>query len=207
MIDDSAGYIVLHDTALFAFSDENVEYYPRYQAPTRERPGLWPAVVDFLVRHPEWYVALRCFNNNGLTVLRRSESSSRDAEVRQQLHQKVQCHTSLNNSLASVSPMLYAYGSRYSLAVGWQFEQFLKNTLQLALSHLKHGVPHKLALLLWRDLVQCCAILARRVEQGRPTFGMDPDCEPSKIALLGSDVSRRYGLLPSFGNLLDEFGS
>ena len=33
--------------------------------------GLWPAVEDFLEKHPEWVLHERYTNNNGLTILKR----------------------------------------------------------------------------------------------------------------------------------------
>jgi hypothetical protein len=33
--------------------------------------GLWPAIEEFLVEHPEWTLHERFTNNNGLTVLKR----------------------------------------------------------------------------------------------------------------------------------------
>jgi hypothetical protein len=38
------------------------------------RKGLWPAVEEFLVDHPEWVLKERYTNNNGLTVLERVSS-------------------------------------------------------------------------------------------------------------------------------------
>lgn len=68
-------YIILHDTS------ETFEYqncasyrgnYSEYPAHIdRNKRGLWPAVQDFLARHPEWVLCERHPNNNGLTVLKR----------------------------------------------------------------------------------------------------------------------------------------
>lgn len=68
-------YIVLHDTSdPWGDQDDNSylgnysEYPPSID---RTKRGLWPAVVDFLSRHPEWKLHRRYLNNHGLTILRR----------------------------------------------------------------------------------------------------------------------------------------
>jgi hypothetical protein len=33
--------------------------------------GLWPAISEFLLEHPEWKILERFTNNNGLTILKR----------------------------------------------------------------------------------------------------------------------------------------
>lgn len=53
-------YIALHDTTTFGDTGEL----------DRSR-GLWPAVVEFLGRQPDWRIAARYHNNNGLTILER----------------------------------------------------------------------------------------------------------------------------------------
>eukprot|EP00928_Gymnodinium_smaydae_P063206 TRINITY_DN46869_c0_g1_i1.p1 TRINITY_DN46869_c0_g1~~TRINITY_DN46869_c0_g1_i1.p1 ORF type:complete len:487 (+),score=113.54 TRINITY_DN46869_c0_g1_i1:86-1462(+) len=77
-------FLVLHDTTLFAYADEaNWGGFPEVPASstalaaassrTQDGPpiGLWPAVETFLEEHPEWRLAKRCINNNGLTILAR----------------------------------------------------------------------------------------------------------------------------------------
>ena len=68
-------YIAMHDTsAPWGNEDDNVytgdysEYPPEYD---RTKRGLWPAVEDFLVRHPEWSLYRRSLNNHGFTLLKR----------------------------------------------------------------------------------------------------------------------------------------
>jgi len=53
-------YIAMHDTETFGPKGED-----------GAAPGLWGAVEEFLGRHPEWSLAERRTNNNGLTVLKR----------------------------------------------------------------------------------------------------------------------------------------
>lgn len=57
-------FIALHDTTIFGEVGE-----------TPGHKGLWPAVTEFLVAHPEWTLLHRYENNNGLTVLSRVASS------------------------------------------------------------------------------------------------------------------------------------
>jgi len=70
-------YIAIHDTSptwgdidCTSYLGDYSEYPPEYD---RTKRGLWPAVVDFLQRHPEWTLYDRRLNNNGLTVLKRIE--------------------------------------------------------------------------------------------------------------------------------------
>lgn len=68
-------YIALHDTSGPWGEHDDSEYngnyseYPAYI--DRTKRGLWPAVEDFLARHPEWILSERYFNNNGFTILKR----------------------------------------------------------------------------------------------------------------------------------------
>ncbi len=57
--DKSRHWIVLHDTTTFGQTGED------------GGKGLWPAVQEFLAAQPQWKLAERHENNNGLTVLER----------------------------------------------------------------------------------------------------------------------------------------
>jgi hypothetical protein len=68
-------YIAMHDTSPpwdtiddFGYSGDFSEY-PAYI--DKEKRGLWPAVEDFLQRHPEWKMAARYTNCHGFTILER----------------------------------------------------------------------------------------------------------------------------------------
>lgn len=54
-------YLVLHDTTTFAVQGEGGQ------------TGIWAAVQEFLASHPEWRLAEKYENNNGLTVLARCQ--------------------------------------------------------------------------------------------------------------------------------------
>lgn len=68
-------YICLHDTSPpWGYADEwyysgDCSEYPFAIDSTKK--GLWPAVTDFLEKHPEWELHERLHNNNGFTVLKR----------------------------------------------------------------------------------------------------------------------------------------
>jgi hypothetical protein len=68
-------YIAMHDTSSpWGTRDEdsyrgNFSEYPSEY--NRVKRGLWPAVEDFLLRHPEWALYDRSFNNHGFTILKR----------------------------------------------------------------------------------------------------------------------------------------
>ncbi len=52
-------YIGFHDTTTFAQVGEYKE------------AGLWPAIEEFLSSNPEWVIAEKFENNNGLTILKK----------------------------------------------------------------------------------------------------------------------------------------
>ncbi|MGI8549509.1 MAG: glycosyltransferase [Dehalococcoidia bacterium] len=54
-------YLVLHDTTTYGEVGES----PGHR-------GLWPAIEEFLWQHPDWSLAARLTNNNGLTILTRA---------------------------------------------------------------------------------------------------------------------------------------
>jgi hypothetical protein len=68
-------YIAVHDTSAPwgnmdepAYRGDFSEYPLEYD---RTKRGLWPAVEDFLERHPEWILLNRYHNNHGFTILKR----------------------------------------------------------------------------------------------------------------------------------------
>lgn len=72
-------YIILHDTTIDAITSESIrmkhnigekmkESGFKYEEITR---GIWPAVEEFLIKHPEFYLREKFTNNNGLTILER----------------------------------------------------------------------------------------------------------------------------------------
>lgn len=68
-------YIAMHDTSAPWGDREDSQYtgnYSEYPAHfDRTKKGLWPAVEDFLKRHPEWVLQERRLNNHGFTILKR----------------------------------------------------------------------------------------------------------------------------------------
>ncbi len=68
-------YIAMHDTSEPWGDRDDTEYhgnYSEYPAEySRTKRGLWPAVQDFLLRHPEWQLHERRMNNHGFTILKR----------------------------------------------------------------------------------------------------------------------------------------
>lgn len=60
-------YIILHDTTLFAFIDEGIDYIDTKL--DTSKIGLWAAVEEFLQENKDWYIVEKKSNNNGLTVL------------------------------------------------------------------------------------------------------------------------------------------
>lgn len=78
-------YIAMHDTsAPWGLTDDAYyqgdysEYDPSFD---RTKHGLWPAVVDFLKRHPEWSLYQNKRNNYGFTVLKRTEQIAKEKEI------------------------------------------------------------------------------------------------------------------------------
>lgn len=68
-------YIAMHDTSAPWGDTDDTEYHGNYSeypaAYDKTKRGLWPAVEDFLSRHPEWELKERRLNNHGFTVLQR----------------------------------------------------------------------------------------------------------------------------------------
>ncbi len=79
-------YIALHDTsAPWGECDDNQYHGDRSEYPPstdRTKRGLWPAVLDFLTRHPEWSLNERHFNNHGFTVLKRRSALQQGSDAR-----------------------------------------------------------------------------------------------------------------------------
>ncbi|MFI5343427.1 MAG: hypothetical protein ACHQUC_04315 [Chlamydiales bacterium] len=73
-------FIAMHDTSAPWGDKDDIEYYGNYsEYPpeyNRSKRGLWPAVVDFLERHPEWKLLERRLNCHGFTILERVGESS-----------------------------------------------------------------------------------------------------------------------------------
>ena len=68
-------YIAMHDTSEPWGIDDDHDYrgdYSEYPPEIdRSKRGLWPAVTDFLAKHPEWSLLERRLNCHGFTVLKR----------------------------------------------------------------------------------------------------------------------------------------
>jgi hypothetical protein len=67
-------YIALHDTS-WPWGNMDEPYtgdYSEYpEVYSRNKKGLWPAVQDFLINHPEWALLERKTNCHGFTILER----------------------------------------------------------------------------------------------------------------------------------------
>lgn len=74
-------YIILHDTTVDEWYGETIRNGWDAVRQSREsgipvdeiRKGLWPAVAEFLLQHPEWTVRERFVHNNGLTILEKTQ--------------------------------------------------------------------------------------------------------------------------------------
>ena len=71
-------YIILHDTTTFgevgeSGSDLIINPVTGQMEMMRKR-GLWPAVEEFLAENTNWTLKERFTNNNGLTILQRSDT-------------------------------------------------------------------------------------------------------------------------------------
>lgn len=72
-------YIIMHDTTVDEFVGESIRNNWDIISQSAQtgfsikeiQEGLWPAISDFLEKHPEWKIEKRYINNNGLTILRR----------------------------------------------------------------------------------------------------------------------------------------
>ena len=71
-------YIILHDTTTFGEQDETIYSYAsdivkNEILDTKEKSGLFNAVIDFLDENKNWKIKEKLNNNNGLTVLEKIE--------------------------------------------------------------------------------------------------------------------------------------
>jgi cephalosporin hydroxylase len=57
-------YLIFHDTTTFG------EHGETFKEPNTK--GIWPAIEEFLAEKPEWEIAEKFENNNGLTILKRN---------------------------------------------------------------------------------------------------------------------------------------
>lgn len=68
-------YIAMHDTSPPWENQDDNTYHGNYsEYPShfdKTKRGLWPAVVDFLEKHPEWKIKERRTNCHGFTILER----------------------------------------------------------------------------------------------------------------------------------------
>jgi hypothetical protein len=72
-------YIIMHDTTVDEWIGESIRDNLNIEEQSLETgipideitKGLWPAIDEFLIQHPEWILEKRYTNNNGLTILRR----------------------------------------------------------------------------------------------------------------------------------------
>lgn len=76
-------YIAMHHTSPpWGLNDDDSAYHGDYSEYDpmfdRTKRGLWPAVIDFLGRHPEWSLYERSIYDNGLIILKRTELISGD---------------------------------------------------------------------------------------------------------------------------------
>ena len=70
-------YIAMHDSsAPWGYKDDGAytgDYSEYPESIDRSKRGLWPAIEDFLQRHPEWKLVSRHYNCHGFTILSRVE--------------------------------------------------------------------------------------------------------------------------------------
>lgn len=74
-------YIIMHDTTVDEWYGESIRGNFDILKQSRESgfppeeiaKGLWPAITEFLEKHPEWKIKERFTNNNGLTIIERCQ--------------------------------------------------------------------------------------------------------------------------------------
>lgn len=102
-------YICIHHTASPWENRNDPEYrgdYEEYPASYhRNKQGLWPAIVDFLENHPEWELFQHRKKSQGLTVLKRKDTSA----VRPRFHDSEVEHYLRNKIILCTGPSLRRY--------------------------------------------------------------------------------------------------
>lgn len=78
-------YIAFHDTHTYGFVDEvgkNIEFHNTHthsfveNNPDGSKKGVLHAIIDFLIKHPEWKWKYHSIYNNGLTILEKKQVSN-----------------------------------------------------------------------------------------------------------------------------------
>lgn len=65
-------YIGFHDTTTYAHEGETQYWEVKASGGfSQTDKGLWDAIEEFLVAHPEWKIDLKLENNNGLTIIKK----------------------------------------------------------------------------------------------------------------------------------------
>jgi hypothetical protein len=67
-------YIILHDTVSYAYVNEPISHTNSYDKTLSGKQGLKQAIVEFTQHNLQWKVLVEYINNNGLTILSRSEN-------------------------------------------------------------------------------------------------------------------------------------
>jgi hypothetical protein len=65
-------YLVFHDTQTFGTSGHDTSMTSHYNGKVGTL-GLLPAIIEFVIEHPEWKFKIHKTNNNGLTVLEKAK--------------------------------------------------------------------------------------------------------------------------------------
>ncbi len=94
-------YIMLHDTQSFRVVDEGVEGHGGKAVDEglfsrTGNQGLWPAVEQFISAHPEWSIHEHRENNNGLTILKRADTTPTGSS-----HSQASCDTATKEFISS----------------------------------------------------------------------------------------------------------
>ena len=64
-------YLAFHDTHTYGVRDEQKDWAANPNRKAMPNQGLLPAIIEFIIAHPQWHFKMHKSNNNGLTVLER----------------------------------------------------------------------------------------------------------------------------------------
>jgi len=67
-------YICFHDTTSYEHRSEPTTSENSFQEKLTEGKGLWDAITEFLDKNKEWKLKERFMNNNGFTIIERSDA-------------------------------------------------------------------------------------------------------------------------------------
>lgn len=150
-------YFTFHDTSdPWGNADEPLYGVEPFVLPDwvdKTKRGVWPAVQDFLIRHPEWSLKERKFNNHGFTILERKNINEniRSKFIDYESKSTELCHIGAkydtDKSSQRKNPNSYRHCHPYTLFYDSLFNIIKDDSLKIA----EIGIYKGSSILMWQD--------------------------------------------------------